>query len=62
MTIVALITKGDLRLRARIADISRRDCWQYPMFLPQFLSKTYMLVTIGGKNLQLDYLDSTRPR
>jgi hypothetical protein len=49
MTIVALMTKGDLRLRARIADISRRDCWQYPMFLPQFLSKTYILVTMVAR-------------
>jgi len=42
MTTVTLITKGDLRLRARIADISRHDCWHDPMFLSQFVAKTYI--------------------
>jgi hypothetical protein len=39
MTTRSLITLGDLRLRARIADISRHDCWQDPMFLSQFPAK-----------------------
>jgi len=41
MTTVALITKGDLRLRARITDISRHDCWHDPMSSSQFVAKTY---------------------
>ena len=47
MTTVALITKGDLRLRARITDISRHDCWHDPMFSSQFVAQKPTLRSAG---------------
>jgi hypothetical protein len=36
-----LITKGKERLPASNCDNSRPDCWQYPIFSPRLVAKTY---------------------
>jgi len=42
MTTVALITKGHERLDVRIGDILYHDCWHDPIFVSQFMAKTYI--------------------
>lgn len=59
MTTVAFDNKGYLRLRARIADISRHDCWHNPFFLSQFVARTYIAQRRGHALVQgVSYVES----
>ena len=50
MTTAVLKQHGDLGLLARIDFISRRDKWHDPMFVSQFLAKSYAVPGVDPKS------------